>query len=65
MSRVVVLLFGAVLWVTFAIVALVHVVTGYGMVPVVASVLVATTVAVYHAWPRELAAASVEIDVRD
>ena len=65
MSRPVVLLFGALLWGTFAIVALAHIAFGSPLVPFAAILIVATGVAVYHAWPRELSTAPSEVEARD
>lgn len=65
MSRPVVLLFGALLWGTFAIVALAHIAFGNPLVPLAAVLIVATGVAIYHAWPRELTTAPSEVEARD
>ena len=65
MSRPVVLLFGALLWGTFAIVAVAHVAFGNPLVPVAAAIIVATGVAVYHAWPRALTTTPIEVEARD
>jgi len=65
MSRPVVLLFGALLWGTFAIVAVAHIALGNPLVPVAAALIVATGVAVYHAWPRALETAPTEVEARD
>ena len=65
MSRPVVLLFGALLWGTFAIVALAHIAFGNPLVPLAAILIVATGVAIYHAWPRELTTAPSEVEARD
>ena len=65
MSRPVVLLFGALLWGTFAIVALAHIAFGNPLVPFAAVLIVATGVTVYHAWPRELTTAPSEVEARD
>ena len=65
MSRPVVLLFGALLWGTFAIVALAHIAFGNPLVPLAAVLIVATGVAIYHAWPRELTTAPSEVEAQD
>ena len=60
MSRPLVLLFGTVLWVTFGVVVLQHVLSGDWMSPLAAVVVVATGFAVYHA-RRRMSAAAAEI----
>ena len=65
MSRPVVLLLGAVLWISFAIVTLIHIASGAWMVPVIAIVLVGTALAVYHARPKVLAMARAEVETHD
>ena len=65
MSRPVVLVFGALLWGTFAIVALAHIAFGDPLVPFAAVLIVATGVAIYHAWPRAVTTAPNEVEARD
>lgn len=48
MSRNLTLAIGALLWVSFAVVAIVHAYVGDWQGPVAAGIIVATTVALYH-----------------
>jgi hypothetical protein len=62
MSRPVVLVFGALLWGSFAVVTLVHVASGQWMVPLASVIVVGTVVAAYHTLPRVFAAARGDVD---
>jgi hypothetical protein len=54
MSRNVVLVLGAILWVSFAVVAIVHAIAGDWMGPLIAVIVVTTGVVLYHARQRVL-----------
>ena len=58
MSRPIVLLLGALLWVTFGVVAVIHVLLGDWMGPLAAVAIVAIPATVYFARRRILATAS-------
>jgi hypothetical protein len=58
MSRPIVLLLGAVLWMSFAVVAVIHVLLGDWMAPLAAVVIVAIPATVYLGRRRVLATAS-------
>ena len=55
MSRPIVLLLGALLWVTFAVVAVIHVLLGDWMGPLAAVVIVAIPATAYYGRRRMLA----------
>ncbi len=52
MSRNLTIALGVLLWVSFAVVALIHVAVGEWIVPVLAVVIVAAMVGTYHARRR-------------